>query len=384
MVRAAMHSPEQPARTLRTEEAGGVLTIDLQAIAANWRQLRDRAAPARCAAVVKADAYGVGLEQAARALANAGCDTFFVALIDEARRLRAVLPTATIYVLNGFSPNAAGEFRKHRLEPVLGSWPEVDEWNAFVDATGEPLPAAIHVDTGMRRHGVSADEAKVLSERLSLLHFRPSLIMSHFACADEPTHPLNARQISEFRAIAAQFSGVPASLSNSAGILGQRDARFDLVRPGISLFGGRALLADDNPMEAVVQLDIRVVQVRRAKKGESVGYGATSTLARDSRIAICAAGYADGIFRAVGGSDERAGAEAIVAGRRCPFVGRVSMDFFALDVTDIAEDEVKRGDFVTVLGEQISVDDFAQHAGTIGYEVLTALGRRYARIYRGG
>jgi alanine racemase len=369
---------------LRPEEGAGVLTVDLGALAANWHTMKERAGAARCSAVVKADAYGIGLERAAAALAGAGCDTFFVALIDEARRLRATLPTATIYVLNGLAPGTAAEFRKHRLEPVLGSWPEIDEWDAFAATSGEPLPAALHIDTGMSRHGLGREETTALAERLRLLNFQPSLAMSHFACADEPANPMNARQIGEFRALASMFPGVPASLSNSAGILGQPDAMFDLVRPGISLYGGRALLAGDNPARPVVRLDVHIVQVRKARKGDAVGYGAQHHLMHDGRVAICGAGYADGIFRAVGGSDVRAGAEAIVAGQRCPLVGRVSMDFFAIDVSALSDDAVKRGDYATILNEDIGVDELAGHAGTIGYEVLTALGHRYKRIYRGG
>jgi alanine racemase len=379
-----MNAPGKSSPALRPEEAAGVLTIDLGALVSNWQSLRERAGAARCSAVVKADAYGIGAERAAAALASAGCDTFFVAQLDEARRLRAVLPTATIYVLNGLTPGTAGEFRKYRLEPVLGSWPEIDEWDAFSSASSERLPAAIHIDTGMTRHGLGRDEATVLVERAHLLNFRPSLVMSHFACADEPAHAMNARQIGEFRALAKLFPGVPASLANSAGILGQPDAMFDLVRPGISLYGGRALLAGGDEMKPVVRLDVRIVQVRRAKKGDAVGYGAQHHLAKDGRVAICGAGYADGLFRAAGGSDARAGANAIIAGRRCPLVGRVSMDFFAVDVSALPEDAVKRGDFATLLNEEIGVDELAAHAGTIGYEVLTALGKRYARIYRGG
>ena len=380
-----MNAPGKPSHAvLRPEEAAGVLTVDLGALNANWLELKKRAGAARCSAVVKADAYGIGLERASAALAAAGCDTFFVALVDEARRLRASLPTATIYVLNGLAPGTAAEFPRLRLEPVLGSWPEIDEWDAFAASSGEPLPAAIHIDTGMTRHGLSREEATALAERMRLLNFRPSLVMSHLACADEPTNPMNARQIGEFRALASLFPGVPASLANSAGILGQTDAMFDLVRPGISLYGGRALLAGDNAMQPVVRLDIRIVQVRKAKKGDAVGYGAQHHLTQDGRVAICGAGYADGVFRAVGGSDTHAGAEAIVAGQRCPLVGRISMDFFAVDVSAVPDDAVKRGDYATILNEEIGVDELAAHAGTIGYEVLTALGQRYARIYRGG
>jgi alanine racemase len=173
-------------------------------------------------------------------------------------------------------------------------------------------------------------------------------------------------------------------MSNSAGVLAHPDARFDLVRPGIALFGGRAVLDGANPMQPVVRLDLRIAQVRRAAKGSTVGYGASYRLPRDGRIAICAAGYADGIFRAVGSSDGRKGADAIVNGIRCPLLGRVSMDLIAIDVTDVPGDPVKRGDFATLIGGDIGIDEFAGHAGTIGYEALTALGWRYTRNYRGG
>jgi alanine racemase len=366
------------------EQAGGVLTIDLRALVANWRELKKRAAPASCTAVVKADAYGLGLRPVVLALADAGCDTFFVALLEEARRLRAALPTATIYVLDGLIPDTAPEFRTLRAQPVLGSWPEIEEWDTFAQTSAEPLPAAIHVDTGMSRHGLAAADARTLAERLGLLHFKPSLIMSHLACADEPAHPMNEKQIAAFRTIAGLFPGIPASLANCAGILAHPNSRFDLVRPGISLYGGRAVIGAENPMRPVVRLDIRILQVRHAAKGESVGYGAEQSFKRNSRLAICAVGYADGVFRAAGSSDKRTGAEAVVAGRRCPLVGRVSMDLIAIDVTDVPESEVKRGDFATLIGEGITIDDFASHAGTIGYEVLTGFSRRLARIYLGG
>jgi alanine racemase len=366
------------------DEAGGILTIDLGALAANYRELKKRAAPAACAAVVKADGYGLGLRPVAQALAGAGCTTFFVALLEEAQRLRAALPTAAIYVLDGLNPGTTALFRTLRVEPVLGSWPEIDEWDSFAQQSTEPLPAAIHIDTGMRRHGISNEDAVVLAERSKLLNFKPSLVMSHLACADDPGHPMNAQQIVEFRALRSFFPGIPASLANSAGLLAHPDARFDLVRAGISLYGGRALIKSDNPMRPVMRLQLRIIQVRSVNKGETVGYGAEQRLARDSRIAVLAAGYADGIARTAGSSDNKQGAEAVVAGKRCPIVGRVSMDLVTVDVTDVPEAAVKRGDLATLIGDGISVDDFAARAGTIGYEVLTNLGRRFTRVYQGG
>lgn len=364
--------------------AGGVLTVDLAALISNWRDCAARAKSAECAAVVKADAYGIGLEPAGAALAKAGCKTFFVALLDEALRLRTVTPDAAIYVLNGLNPGTAEAFSEIDARPVLGSMPEIEEWDAFAKATKALLPAAVHVDTGMRRHGLTPDEAKMLAGRLKSLAFAPSLVMSHLARADEIAHPMTARQVSDFKAIAAGFPGVHASLANSAGLLAHPDTRFDLVRPGIALYGGQALIGGENPMKPVVRLDVQIVQVRHAKKGETVGYGGEYTLPRDARLAVLGAGYADGIPRASGGSDDKHGIEAVIAGRRCKIVGRVSMDFIVADVTDIAESDVKRGGRARLLGEGISVDDLAAPSGTVGYEILTRLGRRYKRVYIGG
>jgi alanine racemase len=364
--------------------AGGLLTIDLSALAANYRDLAARVKPAECAAVVKADAYGIGLEPAAAALAKAGCKTFFVALIDEALKLRTVAPDAAIYVLNGLNPGTAEAFRDIDARPVLGSMLEVDEWDAAARAAKEPLPAAIHIDTGMSRHGLSAEEANTLGGKLKSLAFKPSLVMSHLARADEANQPMTAKQIADFKALAAKFPGITASLANSAGLLAHPDSRFDLVRPGISLYGGRALIEGDNPMKPVVRLDVKIVQVRKAKAGDSVGYGGEFKLARDSRLAIISAGYADGIPRASGSTNEKRGIEAVIAGKRCPSVGRVSMDLIVIDVTDLAENAVKRGDLATLLGAGISVDDLAAASGTVGYEVLTRLGSRYRRTYIGG
>ena len=363
--------------------AGGLLTIDLSALAANYRDLAARAKPAECAAVVKADAYGIGLEPAAAALAKAGCKTFFVALLDEALKLRTVAPDAAIYVLNGLNPGAADAFRDIDARPVLGSIAEIEEWDAAARAAKEPLAAAIHIDTGMSRHGLSADEAVVLAGRLKGLACKPALVMSHLARADEAGEPMTARQIADFKVLAAKFPGIAASLANSAGLLAHPGSRFDLVRPGISLYGGRALIEGNNPMKPVVRLDVKIIQVRKAKAGDSVGYGGEFRLARASRLAVISAGYADGIPRASGASNGKRGIEAVVAGKRCPAVGRVSMDLVVIDVTDLPEGAVKRGDLATLLGEGISVDDLAVPSGTVGYEVLTRLGSRYRRTYIG-
>jgi alanine racemase len=362
-------------------EAGGILTIDLAALADNWRALARRAASARCAAVIKADGYGCGVEPVATALARAGCETFFVAHISEARRARAAAPAATIYVLNGLLPGTAPAYAQANLSPVICSRAELDEWNAFRAASGWRGSAALHLDTGMNRLGFELADASELASRAGN---DPgiALVMSHFACSEED-HPLNALQIERFRAVRALFPGIAGSLANSSGIFLGPDAHHDLVRPGVALYGANPTPGKPNPMRPVVSLQGRVVQTRSVEQGATVGYSATWRAQRPTRLAVVSIGYADGFLRAASASDSRPGAEAIVAGQRCPLAGRVSMDLVAIDVTDVADAAVKRGDLVSLLGPEIGVDDLAARAGTIGYEVLTSLGRRYRRIYLG-
>lgn len=364
-------------------ETGARLTIDLSALAANWQFLARHVEPAECAAVVKADAYGLGIAPAGRALWDAGARTFFVAHLTEARALRAALPAATIYVLGGLNPGSAPLYREIEARPVLGSLEEIAEWADAARGICAGCKAAIHIDTGMNRLGLSLAEASEVAVRLAAgtLGFTPCLVMSHLACADTPDNPLDARQLERFREAAAQFPGIPASLANSAATLEGGDFRFDLCRPGIALYGGAARggVPETAP---VVRLEARVIQVRDGAVGETVGYGATQTLARASRIAVLSLGYADGVLRAASSSDTHPGASVLLNGARCPLIGRISMDLVAVDVTDVSP-PVQRGDRAVLLGDGIGVDELARHAGTIGYEVLTSLGHRYQRIYVG-
>jgi alanine racemase len=364
---------------LPESEAGGILTIDLAAIAANWRALRERAAPAHCAAVIKADGYGCGIEQVAGALATAGCESFFVANLAEARRVRAVAPDATVCVLNGLLPGTAPAYAQANLRPVLGAAAELDEWTAFRKASGWRGEAALHFDTGMNRLGFPHEEAAQIAGRLGSDR-GIAMVMSHFACSEE-VHPLNAIQMERFRAVRAQFPGIAGSLSNSSGIFLGQDAHHDFVRPGVALYGANPTPGKPNPMQTVVTLEGRVVQLREVEQGATVGYSATWTAKRSTRLAVISVGYADGFPRAASASDQKPGAEAIVAGRRCPIAGRVSMDLIAIDVTDVPAPP-RRGELVTLLGKDITVDELAERAGTIGYEVLTSLGRRYRRVYQ--
>jgi alanine racemase len=375
---------EVPPAAADPNEAGGILTVDLAAIAANWNALAGMTVPVECAAVVKGDGYGCGLEPVTRTLYRAGCRTFFVADIAEGRRVRAVASDAAIYVLNGVMPGSAQAFAADYLRPVISSTTELAEWDAFVATRNWRGGGALHVDTGMNRLGITVDEAVAIAPRLQSENHGFTLLMSHLACAEIPGHPMNDRQIRLFREVRMLYRGVASSLANSSGIFLGGTAYCDLVRPGVALYGVNPTPAKKNLMRPVVELKARIIQVRTINKGDTVGYGAAFTATRPSRIAIVAVGYADGFLRSAAAARGKPAAEVVVAGKRCPVAGRVSMDVLAVDVTDLSDGAVRRGDFATLIGGRLSVDDLAAGMGTIGYEVLTHLGRRYHRVYKGG
>lgn len=362
--------------------AAGLLTIDLAALAANWRLLAARAQGAECAAVVKADAYGIGAEPAVRALAAAGCKTFFVATAGEGESVRARAPRAVVYVLEGLPPGGARRLTEARLRPVLASLDELREWAAFGRGAGRRLPAALHFDTGMNRLGLSTDEAAAAAAAAQ--EVETTLVMSHFVCAQWPDDPRNARQIAAFEEARRFFPGAPASLCNSSGIFLDERPHFDLLRPGYALYGGNPTPQAPNPMRLVARLEASILATRRIEPGESVGYDGIWTAKRPTRLATIGVGYGDGLPVSASAVSGRPAGEAIVGGARCPFVGRVSMDFIVLDVTDAPEAATQRGAMVELLGDTIAVDELAARAGTIGYEILTRLGRRYERRYIGG
>jgi alanine racemase len=365
--------------------ANGVLTVDLDALVANWRKLEKTAVPAECAGVIKADAYGCGTGPVAAALAAAGCKTFFVATLSEARAARAALPEqAALYVLNGFFQNSGEDYAKYNCRPVIGDLNELAEWDVFCRRSGWSGGAAIHIDTGMNRLGLSVAAAQGIIPRINAGDHGITLVMSHLVSAEQLNSPVNARQLAAFRTIASEFTGVPGSLANSSGIFLGAPFQFDLVRPGAALYGINPTPEADNPMQQVAELKARIVQVREVERGDTVGYGGVWTARRPTRIAIISAGYADGYFRAASSNDGTRGADVVIAGKRCPIAGRVSMDLMAADITELPPKTVRRGHWATLLGEGISVDELAHHFGTIGYEVLTSLGRRYARVYKGG
>ncbi len=371
-------------------DAQAVLTIDLDALVANWRSLAARAAPAECGAAVKADAYGIGIAAAVPALARAGCLTFFVAHASEGRRARAALDEAglgaRIFVLNGFHPESAGFdlYRAYGLDAVLGSAEELRAWSDARASTGDGrLPdAALHVDTGMNRLGFPVEDARFLSQA-ELQEAGISLVMSHLVSAELSDDPINARQIAAFdHARERALRHLPASLANSSGIFLPGRPMHDLVRPGYALYGGNPTPGRPNPMMPVVRLDARVLQLRTVPAGASAGYNARWTAERASRLATLALGYADGV--PIGGSGIGGrGAEVFVGGISCPLVGRISMDLSIADVTHLPMGALQAGDMVEWLGPHADIDALAARCGTIGYEILVNLGRRYRRHYIG-
>ncbi len=360
---------------------GARLTVDLGAIMRNWQALDKVSTPALTGAAVKADAYGTGIVQSSKALFQAGARFFFVATPDEGLAVRAALPDAYIFVLNGLYPGAAPLFVGERLMPVLNSLPMLEEWLVACLGRNEALPAALHFDTGMNRLGFRLSETSIVKRMCDEVGYAPQMIMSHLACADQPLHEKNRTQLALFTSVIAQFPGIPASLANSAATMNSRDTHFQMVRPGIALYGGRAVNGRRNPMLPVVTLEAPILQIREGKTGESVGYGATYTLSRDSRIAIIGIGYADGFLRSLSATNQHAGGRAYVRGRVVPIVGRVSMDMAEIDITDLGNDIPIPGEMVEVLGPHVSIDDQADPAGTIGYEILTSLRGRYTRTY---
>jgi len=360
--------------------APGVLTIDLAALAANWRDLARRAAPGRCGAVIKADAYGIGIGLAAPALREAGCDAFFVAHVEEGARARAALGAgARIYVLNGLEVGVdPAEYVAHGLAPVIGSAEEWARWAAFSSRQPTAPPFAIHLDTGMNRLGfASLAKLHAASERYGVVG--ADLLMSHFVASEERDNPLNPTQIERFEAARLAFPELPASLANSSGLFLDRAPRYDLARPGYALYGGNPTPGADNPMRTVVTLEVAIQQTRWIEAGETCGYNSQWTARRRARLATLLVGYADGLPRGAGAVDAREGAEVVIAGRRCKLVGRTSMDLSIADVTDLPEQATPPGASAQFLGPDVPLDEFARAAGTIGYQVLTSFGARYAR-----
>lgn len=360
------------------ETAGGLLTIDLAAVEANWRHLSGLASGVPCAGVVKADAYGVGAVEVTMRLLASGCRTFFVAQFVEALELKPLLPTdATIAVLNGLLPGSERAYQAAGIIPVANSLAQLVAWSRFCADFGKRLPVYLQIDTGMARLGLSESELQQLTASPELFEaVTLELVMSHLACGDEPDNPANQAQLDRFNRARAMLPKARASFANSAGIFLGPDYHFDLCRPGAALYGINVGTLTEG-IRQVVALHGRIAQIRSVPAGTSVGYSHTFTATQPMRLATVAVGYADGLPRSLGNAGS-----AWVDGIRLPIVGRVSMDSMIVDITALPDGRLKPGDFVELIGPHQSADDLGRDAGTMGYEVLTRLGARYPRVYR--
>ena len=346
------------------------LRIDLDALARNYALLRKRAEPAECAAVVKADAYGLGLGPVVRRLLREGCRRFFVATAAEARELRALSRDAEIGVFEGALAGTADVLAALNARPVLSTLEQVERWRG----RGRAL---LHIDTGMNRLGLSSGDVTALAIRKDVLaDLELDFVLTHLACADEPDHPFNAEQLARFNRLRQSLPDVPTSIGNSAGTLLDAAHRGDLARPGIALYGGNPFSDRPNPMESVVTLTAPILQLRDIGEPAPVGYGATYVAQSSARIAVVGIGYADGYPRSLGNCGT-----AAVHGRRVPVVGRVSMDLMTLDIGTLPRTAVRVGDPVELIGATVGLDEVAATAGTISYEILTGLGSRLVRDY---
>jgi alanine racemase len=357
------------------ETARGVLTIDLDALGSNYRRLRQLAPRSEVGGVVKANGYGLGAREVAACLRAAGCRSFFVAHPGEGIALREILHDATIYVLHGLAAGTEKDMADARLIPVLNHPCELARYAAFALTRDQKLPAALQIDTGMCRLGFSPAEIGRLDHRdLDTIDLR--LVISHLASAEDAGNPLNALQLTRFEQRRAALRAVPSSLANSSGMFLGQDYHQDVCRPGVALYGVNPTPGQPNPMLPVVTLKAPVLQVHEVDQQGTVGYGALYEVGKGGRIATIPVGYADGYLRAAGDS-----ATARIAGEIVPIAGRVSMDLISLDISSLPPNSVHPGCMVDLVWGKDGVDRLAAAAGTIGYEVLTRLGTRYARHY---
>jgi alanine racemase len=365
-------------------DQAAILTIDSAALSANYTLLAARAAPGECAAVVKADAYGVGVENVVPVLVKAGCRTFFVGHFSEGAKVRQLAPEARIFVLNGYADENLAAYARHHLSPVLYSDENLAHWRG----NGVGLPAAaLFIDTGMNRLGLRLENGLALLAGESLNAANINLVMSHYASSEVPEALETAVQLAGVRKIFAAVgqgrnAGVALSFDNSSAHFMEGRIPGTLTRPGYALYGGNPVMNAPNPMRPVIRLEAPVVQVRAVKAGEIVGYNANFIAARDSVIATISCGYADGMPRNLGNKPGHPGGIALVCGVECPYAGNVSMDLITLDVTDLPEGAVKPGDFVTLIGDSLDIDRVGGLGKTIGYEILTSLGPRYRRVLK--
>jgi alanine racemase len=354
--------------------SNSTLKVSLAAISANYSILKKKAGDKEVAAVVKANAYGLGVGEVAAVLQNSGCNKFFVANLDEAIELRGILPEVLIGVFSGISKSEEDAFIHHRLTPVLNSMYQFELFAQYLDKKEKNFSCMLHIDSGMNRLGFSIYEIQKLQNDGFLKDLNIKMVLSHLACADEKSHEKNLQQLAVVKKLRDIFPNIPISFANSYGVFLGDEYHFDIIRPGIALYGGNLTPYASNPMQNVVQITSKILQIRNIDSAQTVGYGATCNLQAGSKIATLLVGYADGYFRSLSNK-----AYCAIGGKKVPVVGRVSMDLITIDITSIKD--VAVGDEVEILGDTITLQDLATNAGTIDYEILTSLGGRYKRVY---
>jgi len=356
------------------------LEINIDSIIRNYHLINNKVGNTECAAVLKADAYGMGASVIAKALDRAGCSTFFVATIDEGIELRACFNKSEnkIAVLSGLLEGSEDIFYNNKLTPVLNDTEQIRKWGIYNRQKKIPAPSILHIDTGMNRLGLTISEFyDIIKETTELKKLHVGWIMSHLACGDQPRDIMNKKQLSAFLKAKKNFPNVKASLANSAGVFLGQSYHLDMVRPGIALYGSGSGSIPPNLLEPVIKLYSRILQIRTLNSGASVGYGASYRVSKATRVATVGLGYADGYLRSLSNCSW-----VFFNGVRLPVIGRISMDYITIDITKIANEKIKTGDFIEIIGDKFTLDDLATVANTVPHEVLTRLGTRHHRIYR--
>lgn len=361
---------------LKESSLTSFLIIDLDALSQNYKILAQKAPKALIAPAVKADAYGLGALEVTECLYEAGARHFFVATLDEALELKKNFPDSQIYVLYGPQEGNIQVFKKNNLIPVLNSIAQIRLWVDETKKSRKTYPAFIHMDTGINRLGLTRNEFAYLCDHKLYNEFDLMGVMSHLACGDEEHHPLNSLQLERFNHVRDQLPGYTYSLANSGGIFLGHNYHFDMVRPGIALYGGNPIHGKDNPMKPVVSLYAKILQIKKIEAGETIGYGATFEAPQKMTIGILAYGYADGFLRSASNKGK-----VFYKGKMLPILGRISMDLMAIDLTSVVDSGPEIDDLVELLGQHISLDKQACFMGTIDYEVLTSLRDRAGRFY---
>lgn len=360
------------------KKANSFLVIDVDTIVSNYKTLRSKLTNAHCAATLKANAYGLGIKKIAPALDKAGCSTFFVATLDEAVELRKILTSKrkSILVLNGFLTGTGPIFKQYNITPVLNNFCQLEKWVDFNTSLKERQKAALHLDTGMNRLGLdNTDLRRLINNPQILIKANIYMLLSHLACSDEPKNTMNKHQLLEFNSLIKRLPKLTASLANSGGIYLGKKFHFDLVRPGLALYGSVPGHPQNN-LKNCIFLYGRVLQLREVDKGQLIGYGGTYKLPKKARIATIGVGYADGYQRALSGSST-----VFHHGFPLPLVGRISMDSITVDISSLPDNNLKEGDFVELFGKHFTIDQAASLAQTVPYEMITGLGRRHYRYY---